>query len=318
LPPQLYGLKHLILILFFCVPLTGAFGQADSTASITHTDSSSLFTGDTATGVIADTLKKDSVILKSFDALWREDSLYRKLLNNPYLLSKGDPVYLVVKERIAESKDEVFYLVAGLLAFLGFIKLIFPRYFANIFRLFFQPSFRQKQTREQLLQSNLPSLLLNLFFILSAGLYLALLVKYYQVIDISFWLLYLYAALLLLVLYAAKYLFITFSGWVFNVKEASETYLFVVYLINKIIGVILVPFTLVIAFSKSTVLPVAVTVSLLLVAMLFVYRYVVSFAPVRKEVKVSPLHFGFYVLAFEITPLLLIYKSLINYLHNTL
>jgi hypothetical protein len=35
-------------------------------------------------------------------------------------------------------------------------------------------------------------------------------------------------------------------------------------------------------------------------------------------VKVSPLHFFFYVLAFEITPLLLIYKTLMLYLNKSL
>jgi hypothetical protein len=265
-----------------------------------------------------DSLPRDTVSSRAqFQPPGTIDTLYKKLLDNPYLQMKAPPVYLVIKQRQQVSKDEVFYLVAGLLMFLGFIKLLFARYFNNIFRLFFQPSFRQKQTREQLLQSNLPSLLMNLFFILSGGIYLALLVDYYNLLEVSFWLIFLYSTMLLLILYAGKYLFISFAGWVFNVKEASETYMFVVYLINKILGVVLIPFTLLIAFSHASIIPVAITLSVLLIAVLFIYRYVVSYAPVRKEVKVSPLHFVFYVLAFEITPLLLIYKSLIIYLDKS-
>jgi hypothetical protein len=123
---------------------------------------------------------------------------------------------------------------------------------------------------------------------------------------------------LLILLYFTKYLFLTFSGWVFNVKEATDTYIFVVYLINKIVGIVLIPFILILAFSNRQVVDIGVTLSFLVLLLLFLYRYLISYAPVRKEVKVSPLHFFFYILAFEITPLLLIYKVLANYLTGSL
>ncbi|HEX8277128.1 MAG TPA: DUF4271 domain-containing protein, partial [Segetibacter sp.] len=246
------------------------------------------------------------------------DSYYLKLLDNPFLRSKAKPIFLVINERKRISKDEMFYLVLGLLLFLAFIKLVFSKYFQNIFRLFFQPSFRQKQTREQLQQGNLPSLLLNLFFILSAAAYISFLLNYYHITNVGFWLLFSYSSLSLLVLYTGKYVFLSFAGWVFNVKEATDAYIFSIYLINKILGVILIPFTLIIAFSQSDIINVSITVSILLVLLLFIYRYMVSYGPVRREVKVSPLHFCFYVFAFEITPLLLIYKTLMLYLDKSL
>ncbi|WP_147204788.1 DUF4271 domain-containing protein [Segetibacter aerophilus] len=246
------------------------------------------------------------------------DTFYRKLLDNPFLRSKSKPIYLVINERQRISKDEVFYLLLGLLFFLAFIKLLFSKYFQNLFRLFFQPSFRQKQTREQLQQGNLPSLLLNLFFILSVAAYISFLFVYYEIVTINFWLLLSYSAISLAILYTGKFIFLSFAGWVFNVKEATSSYIFAVYLINKILGVILIPFTLVIAFSQSNIKNISITLSILLIMLLFFYRYVVSYNPVRREVKVSPLHFFFYVLAFEITPLLLIYKTLMLYLNKSL
>ena len=246
------------------------------------------------------------------------DSFYLKLLDNPFFRTKEKPIFLVINERKRSSKDEMFYLVLGLLLFLAFIKLVFNKYFQNLFRLFFQPSFRQKQTREQLQQGNLPSLLLNLFFIFSAGAYISFLFQYYHVVDISFWLLLLYSSASLMVLYTGKFIFLSFAGWVFDVKEATDAYIFAIYLINKMLGVILIPFTLVIAFSHSDIKNASITISILLIFLLFLYRYSVSYAPIRREVKVSPLHFLFYVLAFEITPLLLIYKTLMIYLNKSL
>jgi hypothetical protein len=246
------------------------------------------------------------------------DPFYLKLLDNPFLRSKAKPIFLVVNERKRTTKDEAFYLLSGLLLFLAFIKVAFSRYFKNLFRLFFQPSFRQKQTREQLQQGKFPSLLLNLFFILSTAAYISFLLKDYQVVQTNFWYLLLYSSLALIILYIGKYIFLSFAGWVFNVKEVISAYIFVIYLINKIMGIVLIPFILIIAFAQDGIKSISITVSILLISLLFLYRYLVSYNPVIREVKVSALHFFFYVLAFEITPLLLIYKTLMLYLDKSL
>ena len=89
-------------------------------------------------------VKKNAATPPKFTGI---DSTYAHFLQNPYLPISGKPVFQILKFRVSETKDELFYLVAGLVLFLAFIKLLFSRYFINIFQLFFQPSFRQKQTR---------------------------------------------------------------------------------------------------------------------------------------------------------------------------
>jgi hypothetical protein len=269
-------------------------------------------------GVTRTPVKNDGIQTKHPVAKKPFDRFYGKMLDNPFFKSREKPVFLVIDERDKSSKDDMFYLVLGLLLFLAFIKLVFSRYFQNVFRLFFQPTFRQKQTREQLQQGNLPSLLLNLFFIFSTAAYISFLFTYYNITDVGFWMLFLYSSLSLLVLYTGKYILLSFAGWVFNVKEAAEVYIFSIYLINKILGVVLIPFTIIIAFSFPNIINVSITISALVIGLLFVYRYRVSYPAVRKEVKVSPLHFFFYVFAFEIIPLLLIYKTLMLYLNKSL
>lgn len=304
-------MKQLFLFAFFCIFALRAFSQDTLKATpvdIVLRDSLAITTAkDTAR-------RSDSVVfvVKPFT-----DTSYYKLYNHPFLPSVQNPLYLVISERQRPSKDGLFYIISGLVFLLGFLKLIFPRYFQNMFRLFFQPTFRQKQTREQLLQNDLPALLYNLFFLLSGGVYVALLAQYFQVTTLQFYQLFLYATVLLAVIYVGKYIFLTFSGWVFNAREAAATYIFIVYLINKIIGIVLVPFILVIAFSQSRLIAPAITVSLLLMLLLLSYRYLLSYGVVRRDIKVSWVHFSFYILAFEIAPLLLIYKVLDIYLNGT-
>jgi hypothetical protein len=158
----------------------------------------------------------------------------------------------------------------------------------------------------------------NLLFILTGGAYITLLVSYFNASTINFWLLFLYSSAALAVLYIIKFLFLRFSGWLFNVKEATSTYIFIVYLINKVSGIVLIPFVIILAFSDLQIISIAVTLSLLILGLLFSYRYLISYAPVRKEIKVSPIHFFFYISAFEIIPLLLIYKVLMIYMARSL
>ena len=278
---------------------SNSFPKADSSLKVQAAD----------TGKIA---LKDVVLKKPFD------SFYLKLLDNPFFKSKAKPIFLVVNERKKNSKDEMFYLLSGLLILIAFIKLGFSKYFKNLFRVFIQPSFRQKQTREQLQQGNFPSLLLNLFFVLSVAVYISFLLNYYHLVQESFWLLLLYSSSALIILYTGKYIFLSFAGWVFNVKEAISAYIFAIYLVNKIMGIVLIPFILIVAFANYDIKNVSITVSLLIILLLFLYRYFVSYGPVTREIKVSPLHFLFYILAFEITPLLLIYKTLMLYLNKSL
>ena len=287
------------------------FLDSNRIRSLANKDSATLAIADTAKTIFSEVKIKPPVIKKPFD------SFYQKLLDNPFLRTTAKPIYFVTNERQRQGKDEVFYLLSGLLLFLAFIKLAFSKYVSNLFRLFVQPTFRQKQTREQLQQSNLPSFLLNLFFVFSAGAYVSFLIQYYHLVNIKYWFILLYSIASLLILYTGKFLFLTFAGWVFNVKEATDSYIFAVYLINKILGIILIPFTLILAFSSYQIVDISITISLLIILILFIYRFILSYTPVRKDVKVDFFHFIFYILAFEIVPLLLIYKTLIIYLNKS-
>ena len=242
------------------------------------------------------------------------DSLYNRLLDNPFFNKKQRPVYLTINEKQRQHKDEMFYLLIGLMFFLALIKLSFSKYFTQLFRQFAQPFLRINQTPDNLSQNNFPSLMLNLFFIFSLGVYVALLVKYYSLSNVPFEINFLYSALFLFILYTAKYVLLSFAGWVFNAKDATETYIFIVFLVNKIMGIVLLPFSFIIAFSQTAFINVGVTISLMFILVLFSYRYIASINPIKRELKISFFHFVFYILAFEITPLLLLYKTLGYYL----
>lgn len=243
-----------------------------------------------------------------------DTSTYAKYLVHPYLPLSAKPMFMISDFRETRTLDDLFYLLMGVLLLLAFIRSAFPRYFKNLFVLFFQTSLRQKQTRDQLLQDNLGSVFVNLLFIVSTSIYGALIIRHREWLDYPFWHVIFFGAGLLSIVYFGKFLFLQFAGWVFNSREAAMNYTFTVFLVNKVLGISLVPFLFLMAFSASSLREVAFTVSIGLTGILLLYRYVVSFANIRNTLKVNALHFFLYLCAVEILPLLVLYKLMADYI----
>jgi Domain of unknown function (DUF4271) len=213
-----------------------------------------------------------------------------------------------------EGAEWLFYSICASILFLGLLRVVFAKYFTDIFRQFFKSNFRQKQIREQLTQSPLPSILFNTLFIINGGIYISLLLRYFQLVpENNFWWMLLSSMAALAVIYTIKYFTLRLSGWLFNIREATDMYIFIVFLINKLAGIFLIPFLLLIAFAKPNIQSSVVTVSLFAVVGIFLYRFVMAYIPVYNEVKISRFHFLVYLCAFEVAPLLLIYKGLLIY-----
>lgn len=227
------------------------------------------------------------------------------------------PVRYSISEKNWEGKEVVFYAVIALLLVFALIKNSFWRYLADLFSSYFRTTVRQRQMKEQLLQNPLPSLLFNAFFILSGALFVSLLARQFNfAAEIPFWMLALYAAVALLVIYVGKFVLLKFFGWVFRLSNATDTYIFIVFSTNKILGILLLPFIVLLAFTYGAFSAAAATLSLMVVAGLFLYRYFLAYISVNRMIPVRLIHFLLYFAAFEVIPVLLINKLLFLFLRE--
>jgi hypothetical protein len=225
-------------------------------------------------------------------------SFWQKVLGeNPYFNFTGKTVVEIFEIHRARSRDSLFYLLVIILFYFALVRIFYEKYFNNLMTLFFRVSLRQQQIREQVLQTPLPSLMLNILFVVSAGLYATFLLLYSRIGEgMRFWTLYLYCMLILAGIYFIKFLVLKFIGWVFSISRATDIYIFIVFLVNKMMGIFLLPFLILITFSGD--------------------RALASYRPVRNEIKLTAFYFFLYLCAFEIAPLLLIYKVLLTYLEK--
>lgn len=240
------------------------------------------------------------------------------LSRHPYFSFFADPVTNISISRKEPDRDLFFYVLLGLFFYFAIVKTLFRKYINNMVSIFLRITLRQQQLREQLLQTPFPSLMLNIFFLLTGGFYASLLLDYYNYQAYpNFWIQTLYCVGILALIYAGKFIILKFTGWVFNLSKATDTYIFIVFLVNKMLGILLLPFLVLIAFYTGQAQQVFVTLSLILIVVLFAYRFIFSFGPIRAEIKVNPFHFFLYLCAFEIAPLLLIYKVLLSVLETS-
>ncbi|HVY73889.1 MAG TPA: DUF4271 domain-containing protein [Puia sp.] len=252
---------------------------------------------------------------KPFKPADMSQSLMDLLRSDPYLNFLGNATRVREERFEPASSDTMFYLLVVLLFYFAIIKLAYGKYLGNLLTLFFRVSMRQQQIREQVSQTPVPSLLLNLLFAISGGLYIGFLLEHEQYIQADQRNAYfLYGALLLILIYLGKFIFLSLTGWIFNVKKTTDTYLFIVFLTNKIIGIFLLPFLVILSFSNHLISSICLTGSALMIGVFYFYRLIACYRAVRKEIKLSVLLFLLYLCAFEIAPLLLIYKALLNYL----
>lgn len=241
----------------------------------------------------------------------------RVLAVNPYFNFTGKPVPQPFQPYKPHSKDSLFYLLVGILFYFAVTRIFFEKYFSNLMTLFFRVSLRQQQIREQVLQAPLPSLLLNILFFITGGLYACFLLYYSRsTTGIGFWILYLDCMVGLAVIYLGKFLILKFCGWVFNISRATDIYIFVVFLVNKMLGIFLLPFLILITFSGPQAREIFITISVVMIFIMLIYRVIAAYRPIRNEIKLTPFYFFLYLCAFEIAPLLLIYKVLLSYLEK--
>jgi len=259
-------------------------------------------------------VKKDSLPVAVITA-----ALQSILQQNIFLNSSGTPVMMVEKLKIITSKDTLFYILAGMVFCMGLIRLYFARYFTNLFRVFFNTSLRQSQLADQLLQAKLPSLFFNAFFIISGGIYIYLVLLQYKLIaDQHRWMLVSSCIVVLGLVYLIKYSTLKFTGWVTGYQEATDSYIFIIFMICKILGIILIPFTILMAFSIMPIASTSALISLLVIGFLLLLRLFRSYGLLQNQLKVSKFHFLLYIVGVEVIPLLLIYKGLLFLLSKNL
>lgn len=244
---------------------------------------------------------------------FRHGGLQDLILQNKSLNLATAPVNFIIQDKKPLGKDFLFYTLLSVLLLVAMLKVFYKRYFNTIFRVYFNTSLRQNQLTDILIQEKLPSLIFNILYFLTGAFYAWLVVNYYRspqskegVIFIPF------AFLFLSVIYIGKLCVVKFLGWISGSSEAANFYIFIIFLINKIIGILLIPVIVLLAFSPIGWQHILILTSLFLVGILFISRYIRSYDLLKHKLMFRGVHFFLYVIAVEVLPICILIKSTIK------
>ena len=270
-----------------------------------------------STTLLDTAMVNDTKVTPSYTASVKDFLLTQQILHqHPYFnyAAKAMPMpYQLIKK--PAGRELYFYIIAGILLVFAVFRTAFDKYFSDLMALFFKRSLKQRQLKQQVTQNSLPSLLFNILYTVVAGFYIALLIADFGATALPFWQLLIYAITFIAIIYIIKYLLLKLAGWMFQLSSITDDYIFIIFFINKMIGIALLPVIVVVPLGGIELKSIMLTLSWLLLAGLLLYRFISAFGLLRKERNFSSIHFILYLLGFEIIPVLVIYKALAVFLN---
>ena len=155
-----------------------------------------------------------------------------------------------------------------------------------------------------------PYYLLYVNFLFNAGIFIFLVTRVFQreTFNNLYFLLFCLAGAA--AAFLSKHLMLNIARTLFPVEAEARKYNFLIIIFNCVLGLFLVPFNLLIAFSAKGGLQQLLLVSWMLglVAIFYAYRSLRASAIGAKFLSQSPFHFLLYFCTVEIAPLLLLVK----------
>jgi hypothetical protein len=230
--------------------------------------------------------------------------------------NNNNPFPAIKKQAV--SKEFVFYFILTLFLFLGILNTVFKNYFNTMIRVFFKTSLRQSQLTDQLMQAKLPSLFLNIFSVLVTGFYIFTLLNYKKVISFNQLNVLFFSCLAVLLIYIGKYFIIQIAGWISGFKNEAVSYTFLIFLVNKLLAIVLLPATCILVFSSHNIGIFAYNISLLAVGVFYLLRCFRSYGIFENKLSLGKFHFLLYILAVEFIPVLLVLKIGLNIIDKNL
>ncbi|MGE5355348.1 MAG: DUF4271 domain-containing protein [Deltaproteobacteria bacterium] len=125
----------------------------------------------------------------------------------------------------------------------------------------------------------------------------------------------LFSSLLLMIclIYAFKHLMIYIFEMIFTSLKGIRFYSFSVMIFNIILGLALIPVNAFAAFSPGTVAEVFIVAGVVLLIIFYTFRLFRGFLSTYNYFVISIFHFFIYLCAFEIIPLLILYKVVVSF-----
>jgi hypothetical protein len=212
-----------------------------------------------------------------------------------------------------KTPDWIFPVLLLVAAAFAWLRTYYYKYFIQIASAFFNNNLTNQIVRDENILVQRASVVLNLIFNLVAALFLYFVSLHYS------WSLggmgtgfnrYIFFTLLVSAAYAMKFLILKISGYLFNLSREMSTYLFNIFLVNNILGMLLIPMVALLAFSGGFRESWIFGISLFFIGAGFLYRIGRGITIGFTSPAFSPYYLFLYLCALEFAPIAVLIKIL--------
>ncbi len=211
----------------------------------------------------------------------------------------------------AFTLDWFTIVLLGMIMLLTWFKVFYYKIFSQLWDAFFSLTTTNQIVRDESVLLQRASLILSVIAYFVSGLFV------YQVSLVLGWNHYLLPggfnrfilfALIIALAYSIKMILLRFLSVVFKIEKPVATYIFNIFLVNMVIGLLLFPVLILIAYLPASYRYYIVISTLLILALLVTYRIVRAVGIGLTIQRFSLFYLFLYICSFEIAPLLIIYK----------
>ncbi|MDB5141905.1 MAG: hypothetical protein JWQ66_618 [Mucilaginibacter sp.] len=242
------------------------------------------------------------------------DSLFEKYLYKGYnFLDIPSASKSILREgHSRQTRDQwVILMIIGLLFYTAILNRIMSKDFESVWQSFYNKRTLTQVSREDSGINSWTFIGLFLLFGLTFGLFLYQLALYYHVYySISGVRLFVSLSLIILILFAIKFLVVKFLGFVFNINKLVSEYLSILYLTYFNIAFVFLPVTVCFSMLTDQLIPYILAIALILIVIIFTWQYLRSSVNIISNMLFHKFYLFVYLCALEICPILILIKAL--------
>lgn len=202
----------------------------------------------------------------------------------------------------------ILILIAGAFTWL---RLFYSKYFSQMLVALINVNLSNQIVRDENILVQRATVYLSLTFNLIAALFL------YQLSFRLGWDLtfigggfprFIFFTIVVSAVYTFKFIALKFCGWLFDLEREMSTYLFNIFIINNFLGIVLLPFIIIMVYNPQAGGAWMLTASLVLIAAVYLFRIFRGILIGLGTPGVSLLYLFLYLCTLEIAPLLMLLR----------
>ncbi len=217
------------------------------------------------------------------------------------------------KDTILKYRGFMFWVLLGLLLVFSSIYGVAKSKLSQISSSFFNENFLRQTHRSNQGNFSFLYILLYLLALLNIAVFAYLLSDYFNWERPDSILLLAKMAGVVCLIFTCKHLLLSLVGYIFPVQKELSLYNFTIMVFGIILGLLLLPINIVIAYAPIAVGKVVVYLSLGAIIAIYLFRMIRGLSIGSKYLVLHKFHFFIYLCTVEILPVIVLLKILDNY-----